>query len=66
VFLVVEAAQALSGDMGVDLGCCQGCVAQHHLDCPEIGAVFDKMRCEGVADDVASRIPAESGRHLGD
>ena len=56
MFLVVEAAQALSGDMGVDLGCRQGGVAQHHLDGTEIGAVFDQMRCEGVADDVGADV----------
>ena len=56
VFLVVEAAQAFASDVGVDLGCCQGGVAQHHLDGTEIGAVFDKMRCEGVADDVGADV----------
>lgn len=42
----------LTDDMGVNLRCCNIGMTQHFLDGAQVGAVFQKMRCKSVAQDV--------------
>ena len=48
--------QAAALDMGVDLGGADVGVAEQLLDDPQIGAVFQQVRCKAVAQRVWTRI----------
>ena len=50
--LVVELAEALPGHVGVDLGGGDVGVAEHALYRPQVGAVLQQVRGEGVTQGV--------------
>jgi hypothetical protein len=67
VVLVDHLAQAVGGDVGVDLGRGDVGVAQQGLDDAQIGAAFQQMGGEGVAQDVGAdpgRVDAGVDRRL--
>ena len=58
--------QAVGGDVGVDLGGGDVGVAQQGLDDAQVGAAFQQMGGEGVAQDVgADALWIDAGRHGG-
>ena len=54
-------AEGCGVEMEVDLGCVDGCVAEHLLDCAEIGSAFEEVSGEGVAESVGGDDLADSG-----
>src|SRR5215213_2922758 len=52
VVFLVDAADAFAGDVRVDLCGGEVAVAEHGLDAARVGAVFEQVRGEAVAQDV--------------
>jgi hypothetical protein len=61
VGVVVGLAEAFLGDVGVDLGCGEGGVAEKGLHAPEIGPVVEKMGGEGMPQLVGGDIEGNVG-----
>ncbi len=59
--LVVNPAQSFAADVGVDLGRGDLTVPEHQLYGPEVGSPLQKMRREGVPQDMRADIGDDPG-----
>lgn len=59
--MVVDLAEAAAGDVGVDLGGGEAGVAEEFLDGAEVGAVFQQVGGEGVAEGVGADVVLGAG-----
>ncbi len=59
--LAVDVAEAAAGDVGIDFGGGDAGVAEHFLDDPEIGAVFEEVGGEAVSEHVRGDVALDAG-----
>lgn len=58
---LVDVAQPVAGDVGVDLGGADGGMAEEFLDDAEVGAVFEQVRGEAVSQHVRGDAARDAG-----
>ena len=52
----MDVLQAGGFYVSVNFGGCDACVSEHFLDCSQVGAVFQKVRGEAVAQHMRSNV----------
>ena len=59
--LAMNVAETLAGDVRIKFGCADARMSKHFLDDSQVGAVFEQMRGEGMAQHVRRDVSRNAG-----